>query len=271
MLPEVLNQEQKVSEAFSKQSPVFDEADAKNEILQWMRAKVRAHALSLWKPREHILELNAGTGLDAIYFAQKGFYVYATDNAPGMLQIIEKKIKELQLEDNITTQQCSFLQLDKLDRKKFNHIFSNFGGVNCTDKLEDVIKSFDKLLKPGGTVTLVIMPPTCLWEILFAFKGNFKLAFRRLQKNGTPSHLEGLNFTAWYYSPTRVAEMFGKEYSILSTTGLGITVPPPFMEDFPVKHPKAFERLKSMENSIAKKAPFNSWGDHFIISAKKLS
>jgi len=270
MLHKDLDQEKKVSDAFSKQSLGFDKADTENLILQWMRSRVREHVFGFWRPGEHILEINAGTGLDAIFFANKGFHIHATDNAPGMLAVLDKKIKEQHLEDKITTQRCSFVELGKLNAGKFDHIFSNFGGLNCTDKLEGVIKSFAALLKPGGTVTLVIMPSFCPWEFLYLFKGSFKLAFRRWKKNGAPSHLEDVNFITWYYSASRVKKMFGKKYSILSVMGLGIFIPPPFLEHFPKKYPKTFKRLIAIENSISSKAPFHSWADHFIVSAKKL-
>jgi ubiquinone/menaquinone biosynthesis C-methylase UbiE len=271
MLPEVLEQEQKVNEAFTKQSLNFDETDYKNPILQWMRSMVREHALSLWKPGERILELNAGTGIDAIYFAEKGFYIHATDNSPGMISVLEKKVKKHNLADKITAQKCSFLELEKVNEGKFDHIFSNFGGLNCTDKLGNVLTSASNLLRPDGTITLVIMPPVCPWEILFLLKGNFKLAFRRFRKGGTPSHLEGINFTTWYYSPYEVKKLLGKNYSIIGIKGIGITVPPPFLENYVKKHPGLFNKLITIENSIAIKAPFHAWADHFIISAKKLA
>lgn len=263
-------QEEKVSEAFSKQSGGFDEADNGNEILKWMRSRIREHVIKIWKPGEQILELNAGTGLDALFFAEKGFKIHATDNAPGMLSAIDDKIIKHRLEGKITTQRCSFLELDKLAPQRFDHIFSNFGGLNCTDKLDTVIQSFGALIKPGGTITLVIMPPVCPWELAYLFKGNFKLAFRRLKKGGAPSHLEGLNFTTWYYSPSKLKNMFGKKYSVLSISGLGIIVPPPFLERFPSQYPNIFKRLISIENRISTKAPFYSWADHFMITVKKL-
>lgn len=265
----VWEQEEKVNEAFSKQSLGFDAADIKNFTLQWMRSRVREHVFGFWKPGEHILEINAGTGLDAVFFAKKGFHIHATDNAAGMLRVLDGKIKEIHMEGSVTLQRCSFLDLEKVNPRKFDHIFSNFGGLNCTDKLDDVIRSFTELLKPGGTVTLVIMPPVCPWELLYFFKGDFKLAFRRLKKRGAPSHLEGVNFTTWYYTPSDVKRMFGSAYSVFSVMGLGVTVPPPFLERFPEKYPKIFKRLKGIESAISAKAPFYSWADHFIISAKK--
>src|SRR6185312_15684819 len=115
-MPEVVEiQEQNVSAAFSAQSKIFDEIDEKNPIIQWMRAKVRAHVLSFWKAGESVLELNAGTGLDAIYFAQHGMKVHATDNAEGMLKKLNNKVTHLGLTGKVTIQQCSFLELKKLN------------------------------------------------------------------------------------------------------------------------------------------------------------
>jgi ubiquinone/menaquinone biosynthesis C-methylase UbiE len=263
-------QQQNVSAAFSRQSAVFDELDEKNLTLAWMRNKVREHVLSYWKPGEHILELNAGTGLDAIFFAQQGLYVHATDNAPGMLAVLTQKVNKLGLSDRVTSQQCSFLELDKI-QGKYNHIFSNFGGLNCTEKLEEVIHSFSSLLKQEGTATLVIMPPICPWEMLLALKGNFKIAFRRLKKNGTPSHLEGLYFNSYYYNPGKVKKMFGKGYKLLSVKGLASIVPPPYLENFPIKYPCVFNALTSAEDALCETWPFNNWADHFIITMQKCS
>lgn len=266
----LVEQEQNVSTAFSKQSSTFDETDAGNEVLQWMRSRIREDVMKFWHKREHILELNAGTGIDALYFAQKGFYVHATDNAPGMLRILEKKVRENQLQDKISTQHCSFLELENIGDRKFDHIFSNFGGLNCTPKLDKVIASFSPLLKPCGTVTMVLMPPVCPWEMLYVLKGNFKLAFRRFKRNGTISHLEGVRFTTWYYKLDNVIKMLQDNYEILNVRGLGITVPPPFLGSFPRKHPGLFKKLTTIEDSISTKAPYYSWADHFMITAMKI-
>jgi len=264
-MPDTVIQQESVSAAFSRQSVVFDDLDKANPIINWMRDKVRMHALSYWKPGDHVLELNAGTGLDALFFCEQGMYVHATDNAEGMVAEIKKKAN-----DRITAERCSFLELDKLQEQKFDHIFSNFGGLNCTDRLDEVIKSFSDLLKPEGTATLVIMPPVCPWEIAAAIKGNFKLAFRRLKRGGTPSNVEGVSFTSYYYAPKSVIKMFGKEYKTLAVEGLGSLVPPPYKEKFPAKFPRTFKTLTLVEDSLANAWPFYAWADHFIITMQKV-
>ncbi|HXP48824.1 MAG TPA: class I SAM-dependent methyltransferase [Bacteroidia bacterium] len=269
MSSDALIQEQNVSDAFSTQSVLFDETDERNLTIKWMREEVREHVMKLWRSGDSILELNAGTGLDAIFFAEKGFNVHATDNAQGMIDVLNEKMPRQTLRGIITTQRCSFNELENINRSEFDHIFSNFGGLNCTNRLDDVINSFDRLLKPGGTATLVIMPKICPWELILALKGNFKIAFRRLKKGGVRSHLEGKYFNTYYYSPAQVRKMFGEKYSVVSIKGLGIFVPPPYLDTFPVKHPRIYKALQGIDKGISTIPPFRSFADHFIISVRK--
>lgn len=258
-----------IAGAFSRQAPGFDAIDAQNDMLQYMRNTVRQHVLKIWKKGDHILELNCGTGLDAVFFAQKGFNVYATDNAEGMLQQAEKKISDNYLEKIITLQNCSFDNLNTLSPKKFDHIFSNFGGLNCTGDLQSVIEQFNSLLNPNATVTLVLMPPICPWEIALALKGNFRTAFRRLNKKGANSQVEGIQFTTWYYSPTKVQAFFGKGYKRLYLQSLGFICPPPYMEEFPKTFPRLFSTLTTIEKKVATLPLLRNLGDHFIITMQK--
>jgi ubiquinone/menaquinone biosynthesis C-methylase UbiE len=260
-----------VSDAFSRQSIVFDEIDKASSSIVWMRERVRKEVLSYIQPGSRMLELNCGTGIDSIYFAQQGYDVMATDNADGMLAQLNEKITNLGIGNNIFSKKCSFNHLETLDEGKFDYVFSNFGGLNCTDKLYEVISGIDKVLKPGGYFTLVIMPKVCPWEMLTVLKGYFRTAFRRFKKNGTKAHLEGLNFYCYYYSPQYVIKHAGKGYVTESIKGLCVTVPPPFIENFFEKHPRSFRLLEKIENKIWDKTPFNRWADHYIITMKKIS
>src|SRR3954463_5975746 len=57
-----------VQKAFSKQASHYDEDDFSNRILLDWRDKVYAHVNPFLKPCSSILELNAGTGIDALHF-----------------------------------------------------------------------------------------------------------------------------------------------------------------------------------------------------------
>src|ERR1700753_1802911 len=94
-----------INKAFTKQSYHYDKDDEENAILQWMRKVGRGHVLKFLKEEGKILELNAGTGLDALYFGKKGYSVHATDLAEGMVREVEQKIKKNNLGQKMTYQQ----------------------------------------------------------------------------------------------------------------------------------------------------------------------
>lgn len=261
--------EQQVSDAFSRQAPSFDDIYETNTITTWMRDRARAEVLQHIQPASHILELNCGTGLDALFFVKQGHKVLATDNAPGMLSALNEKIIQRGLQDSITTQRCSFNDLENLHGQEFDYVYSNFGGLNCSDNLPKVLCDIDKLLKPGGHFTLVIMPKICPWDLFMMFKGYFKTAFRRFKRNGTPAHIEGVHFTCYYYNPSLVINTMGADYTVASLKGLAIVVPPPYIEHFREKHPNTFARLEAIENKIYSKSPYNHWCDHYAITMQK--
>ena len=127
--------EQEAAMAFSKQALVFDAYDAGNTIIQYKRQRVREHVNRHLLPGSSILELNAGTGEDAVYFARQGHRVHATDIAGGMLKVLNAKVTQQGLAGRVTSECCSFTNLEGLEASgPYDYIFSNFAGLNCTDR-----------------------------------------------------------------------------------------------------------------------------------------
>jgi len=260
--------EQYAEEAFSKQSGIFDELYAGNTIVSYKRERVRTHVLQYLKKAGTMLELNSGTGDDALFFAQHGHHVHATDISQGMQHQLKKKVSDNNLEHLISNELCSYTRLHRLkDKGPYDHIFSNFAGLNCTGELDKVLASFSQLLKENGVVTLVILPQVCLWEILLIFKGKFKTAFRRFfSKNGRKAHLEGTYFNCWYYNPSYVISRMKDSFDLLSLEGLCTLVPPSYLEGFAEKHPAVYQTLQKAENKLRYSWPFSVTGDYYIIS-----
>jgi ubiquinone/menaquinone biosynthesis C-methylase UbiE len=262
-------QEGLVNDAFSRQSPIFDQVDEENKLILWVRKRVRDEVMHYIKKEDKMLELNAGTGIDSCFFSSKGINVLATDNAEGMLQKLSQKIERNKI-DNLKVKKCSFNNLEQLKGSKFNYIFSNFAGLNCTNNLGKVLDDINDLLEPGGYFSLVILPKFCPWEVAMLLKGDFKLAFRRFKKNGAPAHLESVHFKCYYYNPGFILNRMKKyKFKLKTLKGLSILVPPPAIENFIEDHPKAFRLLENIENKICDKWPFNRWGDHYIITMQK--
>lgn len=265
------NNEEQAAKAFGLQSKIFDKLYQHNPIIQYKRERVRSVVQELIAPNSTVLELNSGTGEDAIWFAQQGHTVHATDISTGMQDILKTKVNALNLQEKISTETISFTDLESLkERKEYDLIFSNFAGLNCTGDLAGVLHSFSSLLKPKGVVVLVILPKFCLWEFLLLLKGKFKTAFRRFFSNtGVRAHIEGTCFRCWYYNPSYVVKNLRQQFSVLKIEGLCTLVPPSYMESFAEKHPKLFSFLKKKENNWKAGWPWRAIGDYYIIALKK--
>lgn len=263
--------EQTVSEAFNKQASLFDELYGSDVIIQYKRNRVRDHLLQYVIPGSNILELNAGTGDDAIFFAQQGYTVHATDISLMMQTMLKEKVKLHELQDKITYEICSYTNLENLHQQgPYDHVFSNFAGLNCTNELGKVLDSFSFLLNPAGFATLVIMPKFCLWEFLLFFKGKFKSAFRRFTgRKGAKAHIEGKHFRCWYYNPSFIRNHLKNSFDVIKIEGLCSFVPPSYIGGFAEKYSRLFEFLKKKEQKYKSKWPWKSIGDYFIITLQR--
>lgn len=263
--------EQLAVAAFNKQSAIFDAIYRENTIVQYKRERVRDVVCRYVPKGSHILELNCGTGEDAIFFAQHGYTVHATDISNGMLEKATEKVQQQGLQNEVSFEQCSFTSLASLaGGEQYDAVFSNFGGLNCTNELDKVLLSFNTVLKPGGIACLVILPKFCLPETLLILKGKFKTATRRFfSSKGRRAHIEGEYFTCWYYSPSYIKQVLRNDFVVESVEGLCTFVPPSYIEHFAEKYPRLFGFLKNIEMRLKTAWPWRAIGDYYIIVLKK--
>jgi len=263
--------EQKAAAAFSGQAPVFDDLYSSDTIIHYKRDRVRKHVLRNLTPGSSILELNCGTGEDAIYFAGKGYKIHATDISGGMLYQLVQKVGKHKMNKKISFELCSYTNLEELKNKgPFDMVFSNFAGLNCTGDLDKVLASLSSLLNPNGLVTFVILPKFCLWETVLLFKGKFRTAFRRFfSSRGRSARVEGNYFKCWYYNPSYITKRLKNDFELIGVEGLCAIVPPSYMEGFAEKHPASFKFLRKWENRLKTKWPWRYIGDYYIISLRK--
>jgi ubiquinone/menaquinone biosynthesis C-methylase UbiE len=257
-----------VAEAFSRTAEKYDAFANDHPNQSRMRNKVYAHFQSFVPAGSRILELNCGTGTDAVELARRGYNIHATDIAPGMLERLQNKIIDLNLSGKITYQQCSFTNLNQVQGAPFDAVYSDFGGLNCIPDLSPVIAQLPNILRPGGLVTWVLMPPVCLWELAEIFRGHPRLAFRRFAHNGTRAHLEGLNFTVYYFTPKKALKWFGNQFDCLSIEGLSVITPTAESKNFAKRYPRLYQSLSWLDDRVAFRSPWRGWGDFFIITMR---
>jgi len=254
---------------FSRKALVYDAYGAEHPAIRWTRSVVRAHTLSLGERAgvRDMLELNAGTGDDAAYFAERGLRVHATDLADGMVAEIRRKIETRGLHDALSVQRLSFTELERVTGGPFDLVFSNFGGLNCIPNLRPVAEKLPLVLRPGGYVVWVIMPPVCPWELAQALRGRFTVAFRRLRRH-TRAHVAGAYFSTFYFPPSEVLQALGPSFAISDLQSLSLFSPPAFMEGFPRRFPRLFRWLTQVDARLTRWPLLNAWGDFFMLTAR---
>jgi ubiquinone/menaquinone biosynthesis C-methylase UbiE len=257
-----------IAEAFSRTAEKYDAFATDHPHLRRMRGKVYRHLARFLPPGGKILELNAGTGTDAVYLAQQGYTVHATDIAPGMLARLQDKIERLGLHEQVTCQECSFTDLEAVQDGPFDAVFSDLGGLNCISDLRPVIQTLPSVLRPGGVVTWVLMPPVCLWELGLVFTGQFRLALRRLARAGTRAHLEGRYFPVYYFRPQQVIAWFSQEYQLLAVEGLSVITPTAESKNLARLHPRLYSLLSWFDDRLSPRSPWRGWGDFYILSLR---
>ena len=217
----------------------------------------------------NILELNCGTGEDAIRFAQKGNSVLASDSSETMLKVTEEKITRSNLNHLVSTKKIDLNNPYDLElNSKFDLIFSNFGGLNCIDKitLEKLTESFSKILNANGKLILVLMPKFSLWEsVYFLFKFKFGEIFRRSSTKPLNVRLNGGFVDTYYYSPRNIAKIFSYNFKVNSIKPVGLFIPPSFMNGSFKKKKRIFSLLKRLEKYAYNFSFLSYFSDHYII------
>ena len=257
-----------IAEAFSRTAEKYDSFAEDHPHLTRMRNKVYSHVMKHVPRGARILELNAGTGTDAVQLAQRGYLIHATDIAPGMLDRLREKVTRLGLQDRVTMAERSFLSLESTQGAPFDAVFSDLGGLNCVPDLTPVIKQLPGVLKPGGMVVWVLMPHVCLWELAEVFRGNVSLAFRRFSRGRVRANLEGLNFDVYYFSPRQVIRWFGDQFAVITLDGLSVITPTAESKNFARWYPRLYRTLSWLDDRLSPHWPWNGWGDFYILTMR---
>jgi SAM-dependent methyltransferase len=227
----------------------------------WDRCAVR------FAPGSRVLEMNCGTGEDALWLARRGVQVFATDASPAMLQVAQKKLADSAASASVRFQRLAWEELDSLDEGTFDGVLSNFGGLNCVGDLRGAARALAKKLRPGGSAVLCIMGPVVPWEwIWFLGRGDPKRAFRRLRRNGATWS----GIAIQYPSSAKTVHAFAPEFRRVRLSAIGALLPPPYTEKSLGHHPRLIAALDRMERRFASRWPLPMLADHYLLELERV-
>lgn len=232
-----------------------------------------------------ILELNCGTGEDAVHMAAAGHHVVATDASPAMLDVCRRKgvqagvgdrlhVLPLTLEDfahgGDTT--AALKSCSGADGGAFDLVFSNFGGLNCIepDTLTALSAAIDHWLTPQGRAILVVMPRACLWETAWnLLRLRPRAAFRRLRKGPTPATVDGTTFPVWYYAPGDLRQAFSARFTCDAVHPVGWAIPPSALEPVFARSPGLLRLCEHIDRRLAGAGWLAASADHFLMDLRR--
>ncbi|MFN8497667.1 MAG: class I SAM-dependent methyltransferase [Anaerolineae bacterium] len=260
---------------FDGAAATYDATFTATRLGRWLRDAVHARLATLLPPGSRVLELGCGTGEDAVWLAQRGVRVFATDASPRMVEMARQKAARAGVAAGVDARVLRIEDLagamaEEEAPASFDGALSNFGALNCVADLAPVARALARLIRPGGRVAFVIMGPWCPWEILWhAARGDLAAASRRLRRGGAVARVGDEMLRVYYPPPGQIARAFAPHFEPVSVRGIGVLLPPTYLGGLVERHPAAFERLARWEARIADTWLAGRLNDHYLIELRR--
>jgi SAM-dependent methyltransferase len=252
--------------AFDGVAADYDGPSGNNEIVQYMRERLQRIVLANAPVGGRLLDLGCGTGLDAAFFAERGYHVLGIDSSPLMVGRSANRVREAGLSGRAHFRNLGFPELATLRPLLFDLIYSNLGPINCAPNLPLLLRDCSALLRPGGCLIVSVIGRLCPWEIAYyAGQGNLARTTFRRQLGFVPVHLgDGVVWTR-YYSPAELASAARGEFTVRSYRSLGLLVPPPYLLGFYRRIGPLRAVLTWLEDRVGGWPVGRDLGDHFLM------
>jgi SAM-dependent methyltransferase len=198
--------------------------------------------------------------------------VVACDSSPAMIQVAARRVREMGTKAVdlrvLAAENLAAIQQEPL----FDGIFSNFGALNCVEDLYVVGENLGRLLKPGGTALLCFLGRSCFWEVLwYLLKAKPRKAFRRWQSAGDTAELAPESRVhVRYYGVRSLANIFAPSFRLRSWMGVGLLVPPSYMESVARRFPAALKVAEWADLPMARCPVMRGFSDHILVKLERV-
>ncbi len=214
---------------------------------------------------QRVLELNCGTGIDAVHLADRGIRVLGCDISPRMVELAHKRVAKAEVRDRldfrpVATEMISVLEKDGT----FDGAFSNFSGLNCVEDLSAVTKDLARLLKPGARFFLCMLGRFSAWELLWHLvHRNHERSLHRFQRQDSA-------IKVLYPSRKEIERAFSPYFRLRRWKGIGVALPPSYMEHWARRFPHLTMALGWVDNVIGKVPPLRNMGSCILLELERM-
>jgi hypothetical protein len=188
--------------------------------------------------------------------------VVACDTPEGMIHAGNPPIKL----DLLPTEHLSKRRPGAL----FDGALSNFSGLNSVADLNRTARDLASMVTLGAPVIICLSTRFCLSETLwFLFHGKVRKAFRRSFAIATVK-VDNRAVKIHYRALREVRKSFSSSFLMRSCTGIGIAVPPTFLEPIFRKYSRVLGPLRRMDRCVSQLPLFRTIGDHMLVRFERV-
>jgi SAM-dependent methyltransferase len=255
-----------MQQPFDTLANTYDLDFSASPLARHLRARVHARLQAAFPPGTHTLELGCGTGDDALFMAQQGVHVLATDSSPQMLNATRRKTQH---NANVTVAPLDLQALPQgfaHEWSLFDGVYSNFGPLNCLTDWRLLAEWLAARMPAGGRALFGVMAPFCLWEVAWhAAHAEFRVAFRRLGRSSfQPAYETGIIPIA-YPSVRRLSADFAPYFRRVNVYPLGLLLPPSDVYGVIERRPLWLRRLIRWDDRLSRYGVLSNFADHYWI------
>jgi SAM-dependent methyltransferase len=257
---------------FDRLADTYDSEFTDSLIGRAQRNAVWNTLLKTFRSGAHLLELNCGTGEDAFFLADNGISVVACDASPKMIARAEQR---LLLKPSMPPVVFRHLPTERIHEltpaQRFDGVFSNFSGLNCIANLAPVAAALSNQVNRGDKLLLCFSTRICLIEILYYLARNQKDKALRRARGRSQAILNEGTLEVFYPTVSEIRSAFAPHFRLRSTTGIGVSIPPSYLEAWARRHRLTFRLLTAIETLAAHIPLLRTTGDHMLLTFEKVT
>lgn len=227
---------------------VADVYDSQLAPAHWIRELLWERMDFLFPKGARVLDVTAGTGLDALHLVGRGVQVVACDVSSAMLAQLHHK------NPNIETCIADFNKLDL--NGEFDGVMSTFAGLNTSQDLRPFANDAARLLRPGGTLFIHLLNRWPMADIARHFTGlHLSNFWRTIVSTQREVNIGNVLIPHYLYSPLYLyRQVFAAYFRLNRIDGQGI---------FRSTHVNWGKQLAGAEKKLGSIFPFHSLGVFF--------
>lgn len=252
--------------AFDSIAEQYDDIFTRSLIGRAQRDTVWDVLRTIFRPGDRVLELNCGTGEDAMFLATLGVSVVACDASERMINVATRRTQSVPQGAEIQFEACPTEHIaDLRDRGPFDGALSNFSGLNCVPDLLGTAQRLATLIRPGGSLVLVLSSRFCLWESVWYLAQGKPIRAGRRWKGKVTASLGSIDLEVRYPTVWGISRLFRPFFVLRARRGVGVAIPPSYVEGLARKYPEALRKLQAFDRKVASWPVCRSIGDHTLL------